>query len=102
MDYKDSQAYQDSLNAKKYSKIAIAAWIVLHAISFAVSKARFVEIKQHLWYGIFPILALASVAFTIIEVMKDAELTELNPWPYRGSLLLMWFSCWALFYCSTC
>jgi len=102
MDYKDSQAYQDSLNAKKYSKIAIGAFIGLHIICFWASKARFVNVGQHPFLWILPALALGAVLFTVVEVRKNAEITELNKWPYIATLFLMWASCWALFYCGTC
>lgn len=93
---------QDKSNAKLFSWIAIAGFVLGHVICYAVSTTPFADIHSHPWKWVLPVLATLSAAWTIKSVLQDKDATELSPWPYILCIVTTFFSCWALFLCTTC
>jgi cytochrome bd-type quinol oxidase subunit 2 len=102
LDPKDSQGTQDIKNNRIASIVCIIGFIGAHVICAVTSDAVFVQVKKLPLLAILPVLCLVALFFTVKNLLKGSEVTELSPIPYIALIITTFFSCFALFYCPLC
>jgi hypothetical protein len=99
---KGSMGEQDVKNNKLASKICIAAFVVAHLLCYVLSNARFVQVGKYPFLWAVPVLCIVALVFTVKNLLKGSEVTELSPWPYIALIATTFFSCMVLFWCAAC
>lgn len=97
----NNQLDQEKKNSHVFTLIVSIATPVLLVVFYFLASTPFAALKESMAWIAIPIAYLIWLAVCIISVLKHAEFTELNPFPYMLLIALFFAMCYVLFHQPT-